>query len=327
MRRRELMALIGGAAAAWPLGVHAQQPALPVIGFLSARSADGDAHLVAAFRRGLGEAGLVERNNVTIEFRWADGHSDRLHALVRDLIAHGVAMIVAAGGISSVAAAEATSTIPIVFISTSDPMENRVVLRLDRPGGDSTGISLTAVALAPKRIELLLELLPQAKDVALLVNPTTATTTPPELRDVLAAAREHGWTVHTVNAAGEGDFEQAFATMARESVDGLIVGTDPLFVKARDRLVELATRRAIPAIYDRREFVEAGGLMSYGSNISEGYRRGGVYAARILKGVKPADLPVEQAAIFEFVINLRTAKALGLSIAPSLLARADEVLE
>jgi putative ABC transport system substrate-binding protein len=236
-------------------------------------------------------------------------------------------MIVAAGGISSVAAAEVTSTIPIVFISTSDPMENRVVLHLDRPGGNSTGISLTAVALAPKRMEILFELLPQAKNVALLVNPTTVTTTPPELRNVLAAAREHRWTVLTVDAAGEGEFERAFETMARERIDGLVVGTDPLFVKARDRLVELAARRAIPAIYDRREFVEAGGLMSYGSNISEGYRRGGVYAARILKGVKPADLPVEQAAVFEFVINLRTAKALGLSIAPSLLGRADEVLE
>jgi putative ABC transport system substrate-binding protein len=326
MRRREFIAALG-VAFEWPLVARAQQPAIPVIGFLSARSASADANLVAAFRQGLGEAGFIEASNVAIEFRWADGHTERLSNLARELVDRQVSLMVAAGGISSVAAKEATSTIPIVFISTSDPLEYNLVASLSRPGGNVTGITLIAVALAPKRLDLLLELLPQAKEIALLVNPTTGTTAPSELREVPAAARLRGRAVQMVNVALESELEAAFATMVKDRVDALIVGTDPLFVKARDQLVALAIRHRISAIYDRREFAEAGGLMSYGASVSGGYRKGGVYVGRILSGAKTADLPVEQAETFELVINLRTAKTLGLTIPTSLLAGADAVIE
>jgi len=326
MRRREFITLLGGAATAWRLAA-AQASGMPVIGFLSARSAASDAPYVAEFRHGLAEAGFIEGKNVGIEFRWADGHTDRLAPLVQDLIAGGTALIVAAGGISSVAAAKATSTIPIVFISTSDPRESHVVSSLNRPGGNITGISLIAVALGPKRVGLLLELRPKTKTIALLVNPSTTTTTPAELRDVPAAAREHGRELRVINAANESEIDVAFATAAQWGTDALVVGTDPLFVKASGQLVALAARHRIPVIYHRREFVEAGGLMSYGASVPAGYRKGGAYAARILKGTKPSDLPVEQAATFELVINLRAVKALGLTIPQSLLAGADEVIE
>jgi putative ABC transport system substrate-binding protein len=326
MRRREFISLVGGAAV-WPFATRAQQGGMTVIGFLSARSASGDAHLVAAFRRGLADAGFLEEKNLKIEFRWGDGRTDRLPALARDLVDRRVALLVAAGGISSVAASKATSTIPIVFISASDPMENRVVPSLNRPAGNVTGISLTGVPLAPKRVDLLLELLPDAKVIALLVNPTTSTTTPAEVRDVPAAAAARQRTVQIVNVTAESDFDAAFASFTRQGIDALVVGTDPLFVKARTQLVALAARYKIPAIYDRREFAEAGGLIAYGADIAAGYRRGGVYAGEILKGAKPASLPVEQAATFELVINVKTAKALALTVPPALLARADEVIE
>jgi putative ABC transport system substrate-binding protein len=326
MKRRDVMILLGGAAA-WPLAARAQHPGVPVIGFLSARSASGDAHLVAAFRLGLADAGFVEGKNVAIEFRWGDGHADRLPVLAGDLVGRPVALLFAAGGVSSVAARDATSTIPVVFVSTSDPLEYHLVQSLNRPGGNVTGVSLTAVALAPKRFELLLELLPQATEIALLVNPTTATTTPAELRDVPAAAHSRGRTIHVVEAAGESDFEEAFATLVRDGAQALIVGTDPLFVRGRDHLVALAARHKIPAIYDRREFADAGGLIAYGTSVATGYRRGGVYVGQILKGAKPADLPVEQAATFELAINLKTAAALGLTIPPGLIAIADAVIE
>jgi putative ABC transport system substrate-binding protein len=328
MRRRDVFLGLGGATLAWPLPARAQQqPAMPVIGFLSARSSVADAHLVAAFRHGLEDIGFVDGKNVVIEFRWGDGHADRVPALARELVARRVALLVAAGGVSSVAAGEATPTIPIVFINTSDPLEYHLVPSISRPGGNLTGISLTSVALGPKRIELLIELLPQAKKLALLVNPTTATSTPVELRDMPAAAEARARTIDVVEVAGEGEFENAFAMLVRAGADALIVGTDPLFVKARDQLVALAARHAVPAIYDRREYAEAGGLMTYGASIAAGYRKGGVYAGRILKGAKPADLPVEQAATFELVINLKTAKALSIAIPPTLLSRADEVIE
>jgi ABC-type uncharacterized transport system substrate-binding protein len=326
MRRREFVMLLGGAATSWPL-TDAQAAGMPEIGFLSARSAAADASYVEEFRRGLAEAGFIDGRNIGIEFRWADGHTDRLALLVQDLIAGGTTLIVAAGGISSVAAAKATSTIPIVFISTSDPQESHVVSSLNRPGGNITGISLIAVALGPKRVELLLELRPEAKNIALLVNPSTATTTPAELRDVPAAARERGRELRVINAASESEIDVAFATAAQWGAGALIVGTDPLFVKAGSQLVALAGRHRIPAIYDRREFAEAGGLMSYGASVPAGYRKGGAYAARILKGAKLADLPVEQADTFELVINLSASKALGLTVPPSLLARADKVIE
>jgi putative ABC transport system substrate-binding protein len=327
VKRREFIGLLVGTSFAWPFTVDAQQPASPVIGFLSARSAAGDAHLVAAFRRGLNESGFVEGKNVAIEFRWGDGHTDRLGALAQELVDRRVALLVAAGGVSSVAASKASATIPIVFISTSDPLEYHLVPSLSRPGGNVTGISLTSVPLGPKRIDLLLEFLPRTKKIALLVNPTTATTTPAELRDMPVAAQTRERTIDVVKARSESEFDAVFAMLAQEGSDALVVGTDPLFVKARDQLVVLAARYGIPAIYDRREYAEIGGLVSYGASISAGYRRGGAYAGQILMGAKPADLPVEQAATFELVINLKTAKVLGLTIPPSLLARADEVIE
>jgi putative tryptophan/tyrosine transport system substrate-binding protein len=330
MKRRDALLLLGSAALAWPVPVPAraqQPPAMPVIGFLSARSSVADAHLVAAFRHGLEDVGFVDGKNVVIDFRWGDGHADRVPALARELVARRVALMVAAGGVSSVAASEATPTIPIVFVNTSDPLEYHLVPSISRPGGNVTGISLTSVALGPKRVELLIELLPQAKKLALLVNPATATSTPVELRDMPAAAQARGRTIDVVKVVGEAEFEAAFAMLVRAGADALIVGTDPLFVKARDQLVALAARHAVPAIYDRREYAEAGGLMSYGASVSAGYRKGGVYAGRILKGAKPADLPVEQAATFELVINLKTAKTLDIGIPAALLSRADEVIE
>lgn len=315
------------AATAWPVTARGQPAKIPMLGFLSARSAAADAVYVSELRRGLAEAGLIDGKDFTFEFRWANGETARLQTLAKELISIGPSLIVAAGGISSVAAAKATSTIPIVFISTSDPQESHVVSSLSRPNGNITGITLVAVTLSPKRLDLLLELRPEVRKIALLVNPNTGTTTPAELRDVPIAARERGRELRIVSARNESEFEGAFASAAQWGADALIVGTDPLFVKASGQLVALAAYHRIAAIYDRREFAEAGGLMSYGASVPAGYRRGGAYVARILKGAKPADLPVEQAATFELVINARTAKALGLAVPQSLLARADEVIE
>jgi putative ABC transport system substrate-binding protein len=298
-----------------------------VIGYLSDRSAASDAHLIDAFRRGLREAGLVEGKNLSITFRFAEGKSDALAALAADLVGRHVDLIFAAGGISAVAAKAASPILPIVFVSTSDPLANHLVASLNRPGANVTGVSLTAVALAPKRLDLLFELLPQSKRFGLLVNPTTGTSTPSELNEVPVVAQAKGLQVTVMSATAESDLGPVFASMRSSGIDAVLVGTDPLFVKAVDRLVELARRYAIPAIYDRREFPEAGGLMSYGSNIAAGYRRGGAYAGQVLKGTRPSDLPVEQAAIFELVVNMRTAKDLGIVIPPTVLAGADELIE
>jgi putative ABC transport system substrate-binding protein len=325
--RRDGVRLLAGTSFAVAFGARAQQQSIPVIGFLSDRSAAGDAHLVEAFRRGLVDAGFIDGKNVSIEFRFADGKSASLDALAAGLVDRHVTVILAAGGISSVAARAATATIPIVFVSTSDPLAYHLVSSLSRPGGNVTGISLTAVTLAPKRLDLLFELLPRAKDIALLVNPTTTTTTPFELKDVQVVAKTRGLELSVVNVISESDFDAAFASIRQAGADALLVGTDPLFVKARDQLVALAARYAIPAVYDRREFTEAGGLMSYGASIAAGYHRGGVYTGKILKGAKPSDLPVEQAATFELVINIRTAKSLGIAVPPSVLAGANEVIE
>jgi putative ABC transport system substrate-binding protein len=326
LKRRKFITLLGCAVVS-PVAARAQQHGNPVIGFLSARSANADAAYVSELRRGLAEAGFVDGKNVAIEFRWANGQIGHLDEIARDLVSSGASLIVAAGGISSVAAVKATSTIPIVFISTSDPEESHVVSSLSRPSGNITGISLIAVNLGPKRVDLLLDLRPETRKIALLVNPNTSTTTPAELRDVPVAVRERGCELRVINAANESEFDGAFASAAQWGADALIVGTDPLFVKASGQLVALAAHHRMPAIYDRREFADAGGLMSYGASVPAGYYRGGAYVVRILKGAKPSDLPVEQAATFELVINAKTAKALSLAIPQSLLARADEVIE
>ena len=326
MKRRAFITLLGGAAA-WSLGAQAQQAAVPVVGFLHGASADGAAYQVTAFLQGLNQTGYVEGRNVTIEYRWAEGHYDRLPALAADLVAHPLAVIATAGGITSVLAAKAvTKAIPIVFLTGDDPVKFGLVASLNRPGGNLTGVSFLSPALEAKRVELLRQLVPTANTIAVLVNPSSPGAEA-RLEDVRDAARLLGQQVRIVNARSEGDFEAAFAGLVQLGAGALIVVSDPLFNNHRDELTALTARRAIPAIYFDREFALAGGLMSYGTNIADAYRQLGVYAGRILKGEKPADLPVVQPIKFELVINLRTAKALGLNIPDKLIALADEVIE
>jgi ABC-type uncharacterized transport system substrate-binding protein len=326
VKRRAFITLLGGAAA-WSLGAQAQQAAVPVVGFLHGASADGAAYQITAFRQGLNQIGYVEGRNVTIEYRWAEGHYDRLPALAADLVAHPLAVIATAGGITSVLAAKAvTKAIPIVFLTGDDPVKFGLVASLNRPGGNLTGVSFLSPALEAKRVELLRQLVPTATTIAVLVNPSSPGAEA-RLEDVREAARLLGQQVRIVNARSEGDFEAAFAGLVQLGAGALIVVSDPLFNNHRDELTALTARRAIPAIYFDREFALAGGLMSYGTNIADAYRQLGVYAGRILKGEKPADLPVVQPIKFELVINLRTAKALGLNIPDKLIALADEVIE
>ena len=328
MRRREFIgALLGGAAAAGPLAARAQAPTLPVIGFMRSTSAEDSAFMVAAFRRGLGETGYVEGQNVAIEYRWAEGHYDRLPALAADLVRSRVAVIVATGGTPSVVAAkQATATIPIVFTTAADPVQVGFVASLSRPGGNLTGATIYSAVLGPKRIELLHELVPKAKVVGLLVNPANP---PSELQSIDAreATRALGLRLEIVRASSEPEIEAAFAILARQRIPALAVSTDPIFERAHDKIVALAARYALPAAYAFREYVIAGGLISYGANIADTYRQVGIYAGRILKGAKPADLPVVLPTKFELVINLKTARALGLAVPPALIARADEVIE
>jgi putative ABC transport system substrate-binding protein len=329
MRRREFVALLGGAAAAWPLAARAQEPAaMPVIGFLQTASADGFAFYVTAFRNGLKEAGYIEGQNVAIEYRWAEGQLDRLPAMAADLVSRRVAAI-AAETRSTLIAKAATTTIPIVFSSGGDPVKLGFVTSLNRPGGNITGSSFLVAAVAGKRLELLHELMPTAAVIDCLVNPDSALGQP-EIADVEAAARAHGLKLHVVNvvnARGEYDFDQAFAKIAQHRPDALFVGGDPIFLFRRRQLVPLVTRLGIPAIYNQREYVLAGGLMSYGTNISDSGRQVGIYIGRILKGERPADLPVTQSARFELVINLNTAKTLNLKVPLALQVTADEVIE
>ena len=323
--RREFITLLGGAAAAWPLAAGAQQLSMPVVGYLRFTAADVFPHTTHAFRRGLAEAGFIEGRNVMIEYRWADQQPDRLPALVADLIQHPVA-VVAVGPGADVAAKAATATVPIVFMSGGDPVRRGLVANLNRPGGNLTGVTMFADDLEAKRIGLLRELAPRATTIAVLVD-STIVAAPFQTQEVTAAGRNIGVPIRVVSIGIERDFEAAFAAIAREQIDVLLVAASSNFNAARDRLTALAARHRIAAMYEIREFVEVGGLMSYAPSVTEAYRQLGVYTGRILKGEKPGDLPVMLPTKFEFVINLKTAKALGLEVPPSLLALANEVIE
>jgi putative ABC transport system substrate-binding protein len=327
VKRRELIALLGGAAVAWPLTARAQQPAMPVIGYLDPRSPDAISERLRAFRQGLKETGYVVGENVAIEYRWAENQLDRLPMLAADLVRRQVAVITPAGAPSIFAAKAATSTIPIVFMTGDDPVGIGLVSSLARPGGNLTGIAFLTTELAAKRLELLRELLPKAARVAILVNPDSAAQAEVTLREVQPAARTMGLQVQVFKANTSREIGAAFESMERERPDALFVAPDPFFAARRVQLAHLATRHAVPAIYIGREFAEAGGLMSYGANIADAWRQAGVYTGRILKGIRPADLPVVQASKFELVINAETARILGLAVPTTLLARADEVIE
>ena len=327
MRRRDFIKVIAGSAVAWPFAARSQQPAMPVIGFLSSRSPTKSATVVAAFRQGLQESGYFDGQNAKIEFRWADGHYDRLPILASELVTRQVALIAATGDVvSALAAKGATSTLPIVFVIGGDPVSFNLVASFNRPGGNITGISLITNALGAKRLGLLHDLVPNATVTGLLVNPDNPNAEPVR-KDVQEAADIIGQQICVVNAKNERDFEPAFAALVQQQVGGLVVASDPFLLSQREQLISLSARHKIPTIYEFREFATAGGLMSYGSNIADGYRQAGVYSGRILKGEKPADLPVVQSTKFEFVINLKTAKAFGLVIPPGLNSIADEVIE
>jgi len=326
MRRREFIKVIAGSAAC-PFAARAQQPATPVIGFVNTASRQGYEPQVAAFLKGLGEAGYVEGRNVAIEYRWAEDHVDRLPALLADLIHRQVAVIAATTNRAAVAAKAATTTIPIVFEVGDDPVGLGLVASLDRPGGNVTGVTQLNVVVAQKRLELLHELVPTARVFALLVNPTDAAIAETNTRDTQAAASKLGLELHVLNASTERDFDSVFAELIRLRAGGLVIGNGAYFVARNGQLAELAVRHAVPAVHSNREFVAAGGLMSYGSSLADSYRQVGVYTGRILKGEKPAELPVQQATKVEFYINLKTAKALGLNVPNTLIGRADELIE
>ena len=325
MRRRDFITLLAGTAVAWPLAVSAQQPAMPVIGFLSAASSDTNADRMRGFRQGLKDTGYVEGENVAIEYRWAEGF-DRLPALAAELVRRQVAVIAAVGNSAAVAAKAATTAIPIVFNVGDDPVRLGLVASLARPGGNLTGINIFTSEVVAKRLELLREMVPAATRVAVLVSPHNASSES-TVRDTAAGARAMGLQVQVLNADTSGEIDAAFATLARERSDALFVDPNPFFTSRRIHLVNLASRLAVPAIYFDRAFAEIGGLMSYGASLTDSYRQGGVYTARILKGTKPADLPVLQSSKFELIINHQTARMLGITVPPTLLARADEVIE
>jgi putative ABC transport system substrate-binding protein len=324
--RRELLVALGGAAAAWPLAARAQQSAMPVIGYISSLTQADSVRFDAAFRSGLSEMGYVEGQNVRIEYRWITDRYDPLPTMAADLVQRQVAMIGAFGPPAVLAAKAATTTIPVVFVTGADPIKFGFVASFNRPGGNITGIWIVSTVLAQKRMQLMRELLPRAELVALLVNPTSPVAEP-QTRDAQAAADALGLKLSVLSAVTENDFDQVFAMVIQQQADALFVTADPFLSSRREHLVALAARHAIPTLYEIREFVEAGGLMSYGTVIREGYYKGGIYAGRVLKGVNPADLPVEQVNKLELVLNLKTARALGLQIPDKLLALADEVIE
>ena len=327
MTRRDFITLLGGAAAAWPLAARAQQTAMPAIGYLNAQSPDTIGDLLRAFRQGLKDTGYVEGENVAIVYRWAEDQLDRLPALAADLVRRQVAVIATVTCHSTFAAKAATTSIPIIFSLAEDPVRLGLIASIARPGGNATGINILSGELVAKRLELLRELVPGAARVAVLVNPANATSTETTVRDVELAARTIGLQIQVLNASTSREIDAAFAALARERPDALLVATDTLFTTRRVQMSLQAMRHAIPATYSAREVVEAGGLMSYGSNLTDALRQAGAYTGRILKGAKPADLPVVQASKFELVINHQTARMLGLTISPRLLAIADEVIE
>jgi putative tryptophan/tyrosine transport system substrate-binding protein len=325
MNRREFITLLSSAAAAWPLAARAQQPAMPVVGFLNGGSPDSYSHVVAAFRRALSEAGYIEGQNVAIEYRWANDQIELLPALAVDLVSHYVAVIATSGSPSALAAKSATSTIPIVF-NVTDPVSLGLAVSLSRPGANATGVNVLAGELGPKRLGLLRELVPNAKTVAFLVNPRSPTFAL-QINQAREAARTLGVQLQDFNAGGQDQIDAAFAAIVQHQADALVVAADPLFNSRRHQLVALAARHAVPAIYEWREFVDAGGLMSYGTSLTDMYRQIGDYTGRILKGAKPSDLPIVQPTKFELVINLKTAKTLGLTVPNAMQLLADEVIE
>jgi putative ABC transport system substrate-binding protein len=326
MRRRELITLLGGAAAAWPLAARAQQPAMPVIGFLSTRSPQDAAHLVTAFHRGLYENGFVDGQNLTIDFRWADGQYDRLPALAAELVRRSVKVIVATGGDpAALAAKAASSTIPIVFV-TGDPVKAGLVASYSRPGGNATGINLLTTTIEPKRVGILHDLMPQASTIAVVVDPRFPTAGM-QSRDIEEAAHAIGIQTEVFHASTDNEINAAFQSIAQRRLPALLVAGAPFFDTRRGNLIALAAQHKLPTMYQFREYAVDGGLMSYGVSITDAYRQVGAYVGRILKGAKPTDLPVLQPTKFEFVINLKTARAIGVNISGDLLSLADEVIE
>jgi ABC-type uncharacterized transport system substrate-binding protein len=327
MERREFITLLSVAVTTWPLASRAQQSAMPTVGFLNAASADGYQPMVAAFRRGLQEMGYFEGQNVTIEYHWADGRTDRLPQVVAELVHHQVAVIAATSTPAALAAKAETTAIPIVFESGGDPLRLGLVASLSHPGGNVTGVTNLNAVASPKRLELLHELLPTAHVMALLVNPVSPSLTETEKNGALSAAHNLGVELHVLNASTERDIEEAFGKLTQLGASGLVIGADAFFTSRSKLLAALATRYRVPAVYENRDFVAAGGLLSYGGMITDSYRLTGVYVGRILKGEKPAELPVQQATKIELYINLKTAKAFGITVPLTLSGRAEEVIE
>jgi putative ABC transport system substrate-binding protein len=328
MRRREFIALVGSVAASWPFAAQAQQAVMPVIGYLGTASPDAWADRLKAFRQGLSQSGFVEGRNVTIEYRWADGHYDRLKELAADLVSRGVSVIVTpASAPAALAAQAATKTIPIVFETGADPVTIGLVASLSRPGGNITGVTASSFALGPKRLEVLHEVVPSAALIAALVNPAAGDIAERQMQDLQAAARTMGLELLVLQAGADGDLDAVFSTLLQKRAGGLVIIPEVFSNSRREQIAALSLRHAVPAIFQSREFAAAGGLLSYGGNISETHHLAGVYTGRILRGEKPADLPVIQGTKAELIINLKTAKALGIDMPPALLGRAEEVIE